>query len=162
MHAVIPIPVAHIPHLHHIPLCSTALVITLDLALLLGDFCLCSRPFEVLFPLGVRTLTARTAVRAESGEIENAQLAANVLLGAFGTERTEALVVVRAGWELGLRVDVEVQALLAVGAVAVAGKEVALRHFAEVVLVKEFAVLALFAEATQPMFADEGGGAAIA
>lgn len=102
----------------------------------------------------MRASLAGGAVGAEAGEVEEADAAADVFLGAAGAEGAEALVVVRAGRELGLRVDMEVEALLAVGAVAVAGEEVALGHLAEVVLVEELAVLALFAEAAEPVFAD--------
>lgn len=109
---------------------------------------------EIGAPARVRASLAGGAVGAEAGEVEEADAAADVFLGAAGAEGAEALVVVRAGRELRLRVDVEVEALLAVGAVAVAGEEVALGHLAEVVLVEELAVLALFAEAAEPVFAD--------
>ena len=49
----------------------------------------------------------------------------------------------------------QVQALVAVGAVPVAHEEVALGHLAQVVLVQELAVLALLAEPPQPVLADE-------
>lgn len=101
------------------------------------------------------TLLAVRTFRAEAGKVEAAQLAANVLFGAVGPEGAEAHVVVRAGWQTTLRVDVEVEALVAVGAVAVAHEEVALGHLAQVVLVEELAVLALLAEAAQPMLAHE-------
>lgn len=79
-----------------------------------------------------------------------------MFLAAPRTQWTEALVIVRTRRQLGLRVNVQVQALLAVGAVAVAHEEVALRHLAEVVLVQELARLALFAEAAEPVLADQG------
>lgn len=106
-------------------------------------------------PLGVRAALALGPVRAEAREVKGAELAADVLLGADGPQRAEAHVVVRAGRQLGQRVDVQVEALLAVGAVAVAHEEVALGHAAEVVLVEELAGDALFAEAAQPVLADE-------
>lgn len=49
----------------------------------------------------------------------------------------------------------QVQTLLAVGAVAVAHEEVALGHLAQVVLVQKLTVLALFAQAAQPVLAHE-------
>lgn len=56
----------------------------------------------------------------------------------------------------------QVQTLVAVAAVAVAHKEIAFRHLAQVVLVQELAALALFAEAAQPVLADEGAEASFA
>ena len=94
-------------------------------------------------------------VRAEPGEVEQAGLAPDVLLGAVGAEGAEAHVVVRAGREAAEGVDVQVQALVAVGAVAVAHEEVALGHLPQVVLVQELAVLALLAQAAQPVLAHE-------
>lgn len=78
-----------------------------------------------------------------------------MLLAAIGAQGAEALVVVRAGRELGLGVDVQVEALVAVRAVAVPHEEVALGHLAQVVLVQELAALALLAERAQPVLAHE-------
>lgn len=50
----------------------------------------------------------------------------------------------------------EVETFFAVRAVTVTHEEVAFGHLAQVVLVKKLAVLALLAESTQPMLADEG------
>lgn len=102
-------------------------------------------------------LTDAHAVRAEARqEIGADGLAADVLLGTRGAQRTEsAVVVVGARRELAARVDMQVQTLVAVAAVAVPQKEVALGHFAQVVLVQELAALALFAEAAQPMLAHQ-------
>lgn len=102
----------------------------------------------------MRALLARGAVRAETGEVARAQLAADVLLAACRAQRAETLVVVGARRQLGLGVDVQIQTLVAVRAVAVAHEEVALRHLAQVVLVQELAALSLFAERTQPVLAD--------
>lgn len=103
----------------------------------------------------MRAALALGSLRAEASEVKRAQLAPDVLLGANGAERAEAHVVVRAGRQLGHGVDVEVQALLAVGAVAVAHEEVALGHLAQIVLVQELAGDALFAQAAQPVLAHE-------
>lgn len=99
---------------------------------------------------------ALRSVGAEPGQIEHAQLPPDVLLGAPRAKRAEAHVVVRTGRQATQRVDVEVQALVAVGAVAVPHEKVALGHLAQVVLVQELAVLALLAEAAEPVLADEG------
>lgn len=49
----------------------------------------------------------------------------------------------------------QVQTLVAVGAEAVAQEEVTLGHLPQVELVQELAALSLFAQATQPVLADE-------
>ena len=53
-----------------------------------------------------------------------------------------------------MRIDVQIQALITVGAVPVAHKKVALGHLAQVVLVQKLARLALLAEAAKPVLAD--------
>lgn len=78
-----------------------------------------------------------------------------MLLRTQRSQRTKAHVVVRTRRQLGQRIDVQVQTLLAVGAVAVAHEEVALGHLAQVVLVQKLTVLALFAQAAQPVLAHE-------
>ncbi len=45
---------------------------------------------------------------------------------------------------------------LGIGAFAVLGKEPALGHLFQIVLVKKLAVVAFFAQAAEPMFADDG------
>lgn len=110
---------------------------------------------QVRVPPGMGALLTGGAVGAEAGKVAGAELAADVLLAAGGAEGAEAAVVVGAGGQLGLGVDVEVEALVAVGAVAVADEEVALGHLAQVVLVQELAALALLAERAQPVLADE-------
>lgn len=74
------------------------------------------------------SLLAVPPVRTEAGEVERAQLGADVFLGASWPQRTESFVVVRARGKLGLRVDVQVQAIGAVRAEEVAGVEVTFRH----------------------------------
>ncbi|TLS24791.1 hypothetical protein PpBr36_08472 [Pyricularia pennisetigena] len=113
-------------------------------------FDLDGRRVELGIPARVGALLAQPAVGAEAAEVVGAQVAPDVLLAAPGAERTEALVVVRTGRQLALRVDVQVQALLAVLAVAVADVKVALGHAAQVVLVQELAPVALLAQPAQP------------
>lgn len=50
----------------------------------------------------------------------------------------------------------QIQTLFAIRAVSVPRKKVALWHLAEVVLVQELTLLALFAQAAEPVLADEG------
>lgn len=111
--------------------------------------------FQACLPLWMRALLAVWSIRAETGEIVRAHLLADMFLGAPGPQRAEALVVMWAGWELALGVDMQVQALVAVGAEAVAQEEVALGHLAQVELVQELAALSLLTQATQPVLADE-------
>lgn len=70
-------------------------------------------------------------------------------------ERTETAIVMRARGPLGLGIDVEVEAVVAVGAREGAGIVRALGHAAQIVLVEELARLALLAQAAQPMLAHE-------
>ncbi|RYC62642.1 hypothetical protein CHU98_g3547, partial [Xylaria longipes] len=84
-----------------------------------------------------------------------AWLAADVTLAAAGAEGAEAAVVVRAGRQLAEGVNVQVQTLVTIGAVAVAHKEIALGHLAQVVFVQELATLALLAQGAQPVLANE-------
>jgi hypothetical protein len=78
-----------------------------------------------------------------------------MFLGAPGPQRAEALVIMWARRQLALGVDMQVQTLIAVGAEAVAQEEVALGHLPQVELVQKLAALSLFAQATQPVLADE-------
>lgn len=149
MHIPLPVPPMLLKHLAILPL-----PILLDLPLLALN--LGTRLLQIRPPPRVRAVLAPGTLGAESDQVIHAQLPPHVLLATPRTERTEALVVVRAGRQLGLRVNVQVQALLAVGAVPVAHEEVALGHLAEVVLVQELARLALFAEAAEPVLADQG------
>lgn len=103
----------------------------------------------------MRAHLALGPVGAEPGEVERAQLPPDVLLRAPRPQRAEAHVVMRARRQPAQRVDVQVQTLVTVGAVPVAHEEVALGHLAQVVLVQELAVLALLAQAAQPVLADE-------
>lgn len=103
----------------------------------------------------MRALLALWSIGAETSEIIRAHLLADMFLGAPGPQRAEALVVMWAGRQLALGVDMQVQTLVAVGAEAVAQEEVALGHLAQVELVQELAALSLFTQATQPVLADE-------
>lgn len=61
----------------------------------------------------------------------------------------------RAEGNLALGVNVQIKALLAVRAIAIPNKEIAFRHFAQVVFVQKLALLALLAKGPQPMFTDK-------
>ena len=99
---------------------------------------------------------ASRTFRAETSEVEGAQICLLVVLqGAVRAERTEAPVVVGACRSLRLGIDVEVEAVVAIGAGLGARVVGALGHAPEVVLVEEFASLALLAQAAQPVLTHE-------
>lgn len=102
------------------------------------------RPFLALPPVGT-----------EACEVEPAQRLAHVLLAAPLAQGAEPLVVVRAGREPGRGVDVQVVAVVSADAVATAVVVRAFRPRAYVVFVQVVALVALFAEAFEPVLADE-------
>lgn len=99
------------------------------------------------------------SLRAESGQVVHAEHPPQVLVPAVRTVAAEAALVPRAVLHLRLGIDVQEGALLVVAGVE-AGVEVALRHLGHVVLVQELALVALLAEATQPVLAHDGPVAA--
>lgn len=60
---------------------------------------------------------ALLARRTEAGQVELAQRLPHVLLAASRSERAEPFFIVRARREFGFRVDVQVQAVFAIGTV---------------------------------------------
>ena len=96
-------------------------------------------------------------IRAKTHQIMRAdgQRIMYVAQRAPGTQGAEAALVVRAQGPLRVRVDVQEEALVAVGAVLMARVVDALWHASEVVLVQELAGFALFAEGAQPVLADK-------
>lgn len=111
--------------------------------------------FQARLPSWVGALLAVWSIGAETSEVIRAHLLADMFLGAPWPKRAEALVVMWAGRQLALRVDMQIQTLVTVGAEAVAQEKVALGHLPQVELVQELAALSLFAQATQPVLADE-------
>lgn len=130
------------------PLCCEGLLVPL---LLNFDTWL----FQARLPFWMCTLGAVWSIGAEASEVIRAHLLAGMFLGTPGPERAEALVVMWAWRQLALRVDMQIQALVAVGAEAVAQEKVALGHLPQVELVQELAAFSLFAQTTQPVLADE-------
>lgn len=145
----VPIPIATSHPVSRHPLAAIVVAphptVHMAILLLLLPIRLDSRFVQILAPLGMRGFALR-AVRAKPGQVEHTQLPPNVFLGAQRAQRAEAHVVVRTRRQPRRRVDVQVEALLAVGAVPVPHEEVALGHLAKVVFVQELAVLTLFAE----------------
>lgn len=78
----------------------------------------------------MRPFLALGPVRAETGEEIGTHLLAHMFLGTPRPQRAETLVVVWTRRQLALGVDMQVQALVAVRAEAVAQEEVALWHLA--------------------------------
>jgi hypothetical protein len=104
----------------------------------------------------VCAVLAGLAIWAETGQVERADLVPFVVLQrTVWAERTEATVVVRARRSLGLGVNVQVEAVVAVRARQRAGVVRALWHATKVVLVQELACLPLLAESAQPVLADQ-------
>lgn len=99
-------------------------------------------------------LLAALPIRTKPGEIERAYRAPHMSLRAPWPERTEAPDIVLADGSPRLGVDVEVVAVVAAAAVP-AGEVRALGPGADVVFVQEVAGVALFAEALEPVLADE-------
>lgn len=136
------IPPKHLPHIR----------LHLILALLRA---LRHRLLQILGPLRMRPHLALRPIRTKPREIVRAQLPPHVLLRAQRAQRTKAHIVVRTRRQLRQRIDVQIQTLLAVGAVPVAHEEVALGHLTQVVLVQKLALLALLAQAAQPVLAHQ-------
>lgn len=103
----------------------------------------------------MRPRLALPPVGAKPREVESAQRLAHVLLAAPLAQGAEALFVVRAGREPARGVDVQVVAVVAADAVAAAVVVCAFRPRAYVVFVQVVALVALFAEAFEPVLADE-------
>ena len=102
----------------------------------------------------MRALLALPPVGAKARKVELAQRPPDVLLAAALTQGAEALFVMRAGREPCRRVDVQVVAVVPADAVAAAIVVGAFRPGADVVLVQVVALVALFAEALEPVLAD--------
>lgn len=103
----------------------------------------------------MRSLLAIRAIWAEPSQVEVAQLAADVLFRANRPKWAKAHVVVWARRQLRHGIEMEIEALFAVGAVAVSHEKVAFRHLSQIIFVQEFARNAFFAEPAQPMLADK-------
>lgn len=76
----------------------------------------------------MRALLTLSTVGAETGKIELADGFANVLLAAARSERTKAFLVVWTWGEFRRGIDMQVEALVTIGAVQGARVVIALRH----------------------------------
>lgn len=77
-----------------------------------------------------------------------------MFLRAPGSQGTEPALIMRTWSPLILGVDVQIQAIVAVGAHAVFGVVGAFWHAAKVILMQELALIAFLAERAQPVLAD--------
>lgn len=93
----------------------------------------------------MRSTLALWAFRTESSQVVWAQASPYVLLGAYRPQWTKSHVIVRTRRQSRHGIDVKIQALLAIGAVAVAHEEIALRHLTEVIFVQKLTWHALLA-----------------
>lgn len=94
------------------------------------------------------------AVRAEPSHVKLAQLPSNMALAAPWTFVAKTFVVLFAHGQLGAFLDMDVQALITILAVAVLIIELAFAHLSKVVLVEIITSISLLAQALQPMLAD--------
>lgn len=94
------------------------------------------------------------ALRTEPRQIEFAKLPPHMPFTASRPLLTETFIVVLAQGQSRLLLDVQIEALIAVLAVAVLVVELALAHLAEVVLMQVVAVVTLHAQGFEPMLAD--------
>lgn len=124
------------------------------LQLFLGLFCPHGWPREILRPSRV-CICAAFAVGTEAGKVEQAELSANVSLGAEWAQFTESPIVVLTGWQSGLFANVLIETVIAVGAVSGPGEGLAFGHASQVVFVQILALQPLLAEALEEMLADE-------
>lgn len=74
------------------------------------------------------TFLTLSPIGAETGKVKFADRFANVLLAAARSERTEPSLVVWTGREFGGRIDMQVEALVAVGAIQGARVVIAFGH----------------------------------
>ena len=110
----------------------------------------------IILPLGVSTTLAVLAVGTEAGEVERAQaIPLDVAVGAVRAERAEAAGEGRAQRAAVHRVDVQVQAVVGVGARLPARELGALALVAQVHLVLEVARRPLLAQPPHPVLADQ-------
>lgn len=73
-------------------------------------------------------IRAAFAFGAETGKVKQAQLSANVSLGAEGAQFTEPPIVVFTGRESGLFANVLIETVIAVGTVSGPGEGLAFGH----------------------------------
>lgn len=104
-------------------------------------------------------ILAAGAVRTTARQVVGAEDAAHVPMAAVRSVPTEPPIVPRTVLDLALGVDVQEGALLVVARVE-ARIEITFGHFGHVVFVQELALVALLAESTKPMLADDGAVAA--
>lgn len=110
---------------------------------------------QFVFGVSVRAVGS---LRAPSCDVVLADHFPSVLVSAIGSMFAESSCIPWAILDLALGVDMKVNTLCSIVALAVLAVEPALGHLAQVVLVQELAVVALLAETSKPMFANHSLG----
>lgn len=113
------------------------------------------RFLQIFLPFWVSALLAISTIRTETRQEVRTHLLSHVFLGASWAQWTKALIVMWAGRQFALGIDVQVKAFVSVAAKAVSQEKVALGHLTQVEFVQKLAGLALLAKASQPMFANK-------
>ena len=103
--------------------------------------------------LEVYTIFTISTVGAEAGQVELTELSSDVSLVAPWTLLAEAGIVVIAQRQLRVFLDMDVETFVTILAVPILIEELALAHFAEVVLMQIVAFIPLLAKTFQPMLA---------
>lgn len=106
-------------------------------------------------PNRVSSFNACFAIRTEARHVETTDvLLFYVACGAIRSQRTETSLVVVARRLLEVRIYVQEEALVAIGAKPVARELYAFGHLAKVVLVQELTGIAFLAQTSQPVLAN--------
>lgn len=100
-------------------------------------------------------MLAVPAIGTEAGQIVHAEDAAHVPMATVWSMAAEATVVPWTVLDLALRIDVQERTLLVVAGIE-ARIEVALGHLLHVEFMEKLTLVALLAEAAQPVLADDG------
>lgn len=98
---------------------------------------------------------ARAALRTEARQIVCTEDAADVAMPAMRSVSAKAAVIPRTVLDLAFRIYVQKGAFLVVAGVE-SGIEVAFRHLCHVEFVEKLALVALLAEAAQPVLTHDG------
>lgn len=105
------------------------------------------------FEARMHVLACRT-VRTEAGQVIGAQHTAYMPMPTMWPMTTEAPVIPGTVFDFALRIDVQKWALFVVARIE-SRIEIAFGHLRHIVFVQEFTLIALFAQAAQPMFAHD-------
>ena len=111
---------------------------------------------QILFPARMRPLLTLRPIRTKPSEIKRTQYFTDVFLAAIRPQRAKPLFVVRTRRKFRRRIDMQINAFVAIGAEKGARVIDAFLHLAQIVLMREIAAFALFTEPAKPMLAYQG------